>query len=92
MKNWIELPAERITHVCPGEFYKMGKEIWYFVEKKNDWFCFRKCELNSLHSECIVKKEEVFRTEEYLWYLKRANEIDNFVEIIFEEEVIKNGC
>lgn len=87
MKNWVNIPAERLTRIFPGGFYKMGNEIWYFVEKKKDWFCFRKCELNPEHSECLVKLEQVFRTEEYLWYLKRANEIDNFVEIIFEKEV-----
>lgn len=88
-KKRIEIAAERLIGVFPGEFYKMGKEIWYFVDKKNDWFIFRKCYITfeNFKNECVVTSNEVYRTEEYLWYLKRANEIDNFVEIIFEKEV-----
>jgi hypothetical protein len=85
-KKYNACVTNYLTRIIPGEFYKIGTEYWYYVQKNNGWFQFRKCRFEVIENICYVTNETVNRTEDRLWWLKRANEIDRMVEVIFEKE------
>ena len=85
-KSFNKINGNYLSRIIPGQFYKIGTEYWYFIQKKNGWFQFKKCRFEILENVCFVTNEVIFRTEDRLWWLKRANEIDLMVDVIFEKE------
>ena len=83
-RTFDSITCKSLEKLIPFAFYKLGTEILCYVEKKSGWYKFRKCRIEILENVCIITKNEIFRTEESLFYLKRANEIDFMVEVIEE--------